>query len=216
MEVPRDRLDLKDDPALCRPPSVDQAWQCAELGSYTGSSPTLIWTSSSTAGSWWRVHRRVPPADGAAIRLPAPLTAGQVIRARQTLTGNTSNWSAPVTVRDHTLDYPAGLPGRQINPAPVYRCGRRTGVSNLLLGSDVSIIADGVEVGRISGAKTQQGVDHRAVIRAGPVWRSPSRRCARTSARLPPPKSRSRRPRPFPCLGSCRPTRAANRSRSRT
>ena len=62
-------------------------------------------------------------------------------------------------VRDHTKDYPAGPPRPEINPAPVYKCGSRTGVSNLLIGGDVWITADAVEVGRVKGCQKMTGVD---------------------------------------------------------
>ena len=91
--------------------------------------------------------------------LPNPLTAGQKIRARQKFGGVTSAWSAPITVGDHTVDFPAGPPRPEINPAPVYECGGAPGVANLLVGSDVWITADAVEVGRVSGRRRQQGVN---------------------------------------------------------
>src|SRR5262249_62364305 len=43
--------------------------------------------------------------------------------------------------------------------APVYKCGSRTGVRNLLIGCKVWITADGVEVGSVTGAKEHQGVN---------------------------------------------------------
>jgi hypothetical protein len=49
-------------------------------------------------------------------------------------------------------------PDREIDPAPVYKCGSRTGVANLLIGCNVWITADGMEVGRVDGA-----VQHRVV-----------------------------------------------------
>ena len=62
-------------------------------------------------------------------------------------------------MRDHTQDYPDGPPRPRIDPAPVYQCGSRTGVSNLLTGCDVWITADAVEVGRVKGAAQHQGVN---------------------------------------------------------
>jgi hypothetical protein len=49
-------------------------------------------------------------------------------------------------------------PDREIDPAPVYKCGSRTGVANLLIGCNVWITADGMEVGRVDGAVQHQGV----------------------------------------------------------
>jgi hypothetical protein len=160
MEVPRDKLDLKDDPGVLSPPIVDPAWQCASVVAMHGfvAEATLdvevdgVVVILGAPGGF-------PLPNGAVLQVPAPLKAGQVLRARQSVGGATSDWSAEVRVRDHTLDFPAGPPRPQINPAPVYRCGRRTGVGNLLLGSEVWITADAVEVGRAPDAKTQQGVN---------------------------------------------------------
>jgi hypothetical protein len=99
-----------------------------------------------------------PQPQGVTLLLPTQLGAGDVVRARQKF-GVQSGWSAPKTARDHTEDYPAGPPRPQIDPAPVYECGSRTGVGNLLPGSDVWITADAVEVGRVKGAAEHQGVN---------------------------------------------------------
>jgi hypothetical protein len=72
--------------------------------------------------------------NGTTVPLPSALVLGQVVRARQNFGGATSNWSAPVTVRDHNIDYPTGPPRPEIEPAPVYKYGSRTGVNNLLTG----------------------------------------------------------------------------------
>jgi hypothetical protein len=81
------------------------------------------------------------------------------VRARQKAIGRTSGWSSTITVRDHTKDYPAGPPRPEINPAPVYQCGIRTGVGNLLPGGHVWITADAVKVGDVNGCAAQQGVN---------------------------------------------------------
>jgi hypothetical protein len=62
-------------------------------------------------------------------------------------------------VRDHILDYPGGPPRPIVKPAPVFKCGVRTGVGNLLSGGNVWITADGAEVGRVNGCAQQQGVN---------------------------------------------------------
>src|SRR6185436_18226675 len=59
---------------------------------------------------------------------------------------------------DHTADFPAGPPRPQVFPTPLYECGSRTGVDNLLGGGNVWITADGVEVGRVDGCAARQGV----------------------------------------------------------
>ena len=92
--------------------------------------------------------------------LRTAIVAGQKARVRQHHGGATSSWAAEVEVRDHTVDYPAGPPRPQVYPAPVYACGSRTGVGNLLGGGNVWIPADGAEVGRVDGCGApQQGVN---------------------------------------------------------
>jgi hypothetical protein len=100
-----------------------------------------------------------PEPNGCVVPLANALDTGWVVRVRQHFGGATSDWSSPQTVRDHTVDYPAGPPRPVVNPAPVFKCGSRTGVGNLLSGANVWITANGVEVGRVNGATQQQGIN---------------------------------------------------------
>jgi len=160
MEIPRDRLKLRDDKSVISPPSLDPVYQCATVVVVRGfiANATLdVRVDGTTVVTGFPGGFPVP--NGAVVPLPAALVANQTVRARQKFAGATSAWSAPLTVRDHTVDYPAGPPRPEINPAPVYECGVRTGVANLLVGSEVWITADGVEVGRVAGAAAHQGVN---------------------------------------------------------
>ncbi|REG48757.1 hypothetical protein B0G80_5045 [Paraburkholderia sp. BL6669N2] len=159
-EVPTKRLELEDNRFLS-PPVVQQTlYQCAVAVCVIGYdvdasldvevNGTVV-VSGAPGG--------FPQPQGAVIKLPQPLVAGNVVRARQTSGGVTSGWSSALTARDHTVDFPDGLPRPEINPAPVYRCGARTGVSNLLAGCDVWVTADGAQVGKVSGAAPHQGID---------------------------------------------------------
>lgn len=152
-EVPNDELDLPDDRGVLSPPIVyDPHYQCSNVVLVLGFVPQAdlevevngVVVAGITAG--------FPMPHGQAVPVPTALRAGDVVRARQTVGGTTSDWSSPVTVRDHTVDYPAGPPRPQVNPAPVHECGSRTGVSNLLVGCNVWITADGTEAGRVNGA----------------------------------------------------------------
>ncbi|MGH3145245.1 MAG: hypothetical protein ACRDTR_05535 [Rubrobacter sp.] len=158
--VERERLDLRDNPELLSPPVVvEPLYGCAAavtVQSYAPGAEIEIRVDASIVAT---APGGFPWPDGVTIQLPAPLVAGERVRARQRTTMAQSDWSAPVTVRDHTRDYPAGPPRPEINPAPVYRCGVRTGVSNLLTGGDVWITADGAEVGRVQGCSQHQGVN---------------------------------------------------------
>src|SRR5260370_28856760 len=98
-----------------------------------------------------------PAPFGVTIPLSAALDVGWAVRARQNHGGATSPWSATIKVRDHTADYPAGPPRPELFPAPLYKCGVRTGVGNLLVGCNVRITSDGTTVGAVDGANDPQG-----------------------------------------------------------
>ena len=160
-EVDIEKLRFKDDRRLISPPIVvAPLYQCATAVTIIGYLPQArldvqvdgITVINDAPGGF-------PMPNGATLPLPAPLVAGQKVRARQQTSAATSNWSPEVTVGDHTIDFPTGPPRPEINPAPVHRCGSRTGVSNLLTGCNVWIHADGVEVGRVNGAAAHQGVN---------------------------------------------------------
>jgi hypothetical protein len=158
-DVPRERLQLRESPELLSPPWLAALYQCATAVTVQGcvSDAEL---ELEVGGSVVVTHvAGFADPLGELIALPAPLVTGQQVRARQRLGGALSAWSVPVTVRDHREDLPAGPPRPEINPGPVYKCGCRTGVGDLLAGADVWITADGAEVGRVSGCSTQQGVD---------------------------------------------------------
>lgn len=157
-----DRLDLRPDDQLLSPPWLGEPlYQCATAVTVFGFVPHADLeievdgsvTVSATAG--------FPEPVGETLPLPSPLVAGQAVRVRQRSPGGPiSAWSDPILARDHQADYPAGPPRPQINPSPVFQCGSRTGVSNLLGGGNVWITADGAEVGRVNGCATpQQGVN---------------------------------------------------------
>ncbi|WP_165067072.1 alpha/beta hydrolase [Paludisphaera rhizosphaerae] len=158
-EVPRDRLELKEDPKLLSPPYLAQPYACAVAVTVYGFVPHATIEIEVAGVSVVTQPVGFPEPVGATLKLPAPLTAGQAVRARQMLGPGVSDWSAPVTALDHTKDFPAGPPRPEINPAPVYKCGIRTGVDNLLAGGTVWITADGATVGKVVGCNPHQGVD---------------------------------------------------------
>ncbi len=159
-EVPRQELDLRDDRELLSPPIVSEPlYRCATTVTVLGFVPHAEIDVEVNGMIEATVVAGYPVPHGELIPLPNPLNAGQQVRARQRTSSAQSLWSASVIVRDHTQDYPAGPPRPQINPAPVYQCGSRTGVSNLLTGGNVWIAANGNEVGRVDGCREHQGVN---------------------------------------------------------
>src|SRR5215207_6223773 len=160
MEVEREGLKLEDDPKTLSPPLVDPAWQCGTVVVVRGFVPgAMLDVSVDGTEVVSGAPGGHPLPDGALITLPAALVADQEVRARQQFDLAVSDWSPPVFARDHTKEYPAGPPRPHINPAPLHECGVRTGVANLLVGSEVWLTADGTEVGRVAGSKEHQGVN---------------------------------------------------------
>ncbi|RDK03016.1 hypothetical protein [Paraburkholderia lacunae] len=159
-EVPTERLKLKETRFLSPPVVGEPLYQCAKALVILGFDPGATLDVERNGALFLSgVPGGFPQPQGAILSLPAALAAGDVIRARQKANGLTSGWSVAVTVRDHTQDFPDGPPRPQIDPAPVYQCGSRTGVNNLLTGCDVWITADGVEVGKVKGAAPHQGIN---------------------------------------------------------
>ncbi|SRR5258705_152586 len=110
-EVPTEGLRFKDSRLLSPPQVGAPLYQCA----------TAIVVYGFDVGAKLDVRRNgtivlaavpggFPQPSGALLALPAPLVAGDVIRARQKSAGMTSAWSSAVTVRDHTQDFPDGPP----------------------------------------------------------------------------------------------------------
>jgi hypothetical protein len=163
-EHPADEFDLKDDPSVLSPPIVaEPLYACGESVTVLGFVPGAtieVELDGAVVASGISVH---PDPGGEAFGLATALIAGSIVRARQSTAAGTSDWSAPAAVRDHSVDYPAGPPRPQIDPAPVYECGSRTGVTNLLRGCSVWITADAAERGRVDDAQQGEG----AVVHQG-------------------------------------------------
>src|SRR5262245_34923364 len=159
-EIRRREAHLDEDPKLLSPPVVvEPLYQCATVVQVLGGvseAKIEVEVNGVVAGSGV-VHVVLP--YGITVVVPA-LKANDKVRARQTTATAQSDWSAPVvTVRDHTQDFPAGPPRPEIFPLPLYKCGIRTGVGNLLVGGNVWVTADNVEVGRVNGCGNPQGVN---------------------------------------------------------
>ena len=157
--IERERVELKDDPKVISPPKLMQLYACSKVvkvDSFKMNATIDIEINGVIVVS---AVVGFPEPNGAIVNVPNPLIAGQIVRTRQKSSGATSGWSDSITVRNYLDEYPAGLPRPVINPSPVYKCGIRTGVSNLLVGSNVSVRADGSNVGGASGCNNQQGVN---------------------------------------------------------
>jgi hypothetical protein len=156
--INRQEAHIQDDPKLLSPPQVVQPYQCATVVQVLfGVSEATIEVELNGAIVGSAVVHTVLPYG---ITVPVPkLVVNDKIRARQTTASAQSDWSTVVTARDHTLDFPAGPPRPEIFPLPLFKCGVRTGVDNLLVGGNVWVTADGAEVGRVNGCGNPQGVN---------------------------------------------------------
>lgn len=194
-EVPRHDVPLNDEGPLSPPIVAEPLYRCASAVTVLGFVPHAeIDVEVAGAVVLTRVAGFSDP-DGETFPLPAPLESMQVVRARQRVGARTSDWSAPVTVRSHLEDYPAGLPRPQVNPAPVHQCGSRTGVSNLLIGCNVWITAETTEVGRVDGAAAHQGVNVAPDYGLGQSVRAHAELCSDPS---PPSEKHITQPPPVP------------------
>ena len=151
--------NLRENPKLLSAPVIQEPlYQCAVSVTVLSFEPNAT-IDVAVNGAVTSGPGGFPFPDGVTIKLPAKLIAGQKVRARQKLGGVTSPWTPVIIVGDHTKDFPAGPPRPQINPAPVYKCGVRTGVGNLLPGGHVWITTNAAKVGDVNGCAAQQGVN---------------------------------------------------------
>lgn len=81
------------------------------------------------------------------IALGAALVPGDVVTATQVVDSVETGPSRDAVVRDHRVDFPAGLPRSRIHPDLVYQCGRVIADHGHLPGSNVSVFRGGSPAG---------------------------------------------------------------------
>ena len=166
-EVPTDELDLQDDRSVISPPVLKvPLYACAEIIVALSFLPHAELEFEVNGATFTRTGD-FPEPDGQPFALPDPLEIGWQVRARQHHDGRTSEWTPMFTVVDHTVEYPAGPPRPQINPAPVHECGARTGVSNLLTGCTVWVNGNGAQRGLRQGGQGAPGREREPRLRRG-------------------------------------------------
>lgn len=72
------------------------------------------------------------------------LIPGDVITATQEFNGVLSDPSDPATVRDHKVDFPAGLPKPDIDPKLIYQCGNTIAVKHVP-GAKLTVFVNGTD-----------------------------------------------------------------------
>jgi dienelactone hydrolase len=165
VEIPRDKARIEDNPKTLSPPIITQPlYGCSKSVNITGYVPNATLDLEVDGVVVVANFPGLSPTPwGALIKLPVPFKTDQMpsqkVRARQNFGGATSNWTDIVTVRDHSADFPAGLPRPELFPLPLNQCGIRTGIGNLIVGCDVQILVEGNPNGSIQGANNPQGVN---------------------------------------------------------
>ena len=72
------------------------------------------------------------------------LVPGDVVTATQEFNGALSDPSDPATVRDHKVDFPAGLPKPDIDPKLIYQCGNTIAVKHVA-GAKLTVFVNGTD-----------------------------------------------------------------------
>ena len=115
-------VDYPDDVGYVSPPIViDPLYQCATQVAVRGAmldAKVDLYINGTNKGTV--VPARNP--DKIEFNVPA-LVVGDIATATQEFNGVLSSPSAPVIVRDHTLDFPSGLPAPAIDPILIHECG---------------------------------------------------------------------------------------------
>lgn len=134
--------DKRDDPDVVGPPIVlGPLYACAEAVEVSGG----IYGAKLTV--------RIDGVDVASTTVAEPsqtivavptLVAGQVVTALQEEGGTVSAESQPVTVIDHTVAYPNGLPAPEIDPTLIHECGRTIAVRHVR-GAKVTVFTNGAD-----------------------------------------------------------------------
>ena len=132
--------DVQDNPAFLSPPMViDPIYACASkvaVRSGVLNAKLTVFVNGAAVGS-----RTVHDPDKEDFNVPA-LMIGDVVTAQQKLGGALSAMSAPVTARDHKLDYPSGLPKPVIDPTLVYECADLIAVRGVP-GATITVFSNG-------------------------------------------------------------------------
>jgi hypothetical protein len=134
--------DTKDNPDVVSPPLViGPLYACAEAVEVGGGVYGAKLTVSIDGTPEPAVMVTTPSRT--IVSVPA-LVAGQVVDAVQEVGGVISDPSNAVTVIDHTVAYPDGLPVPVIDPKVIYECGRTIAVRHVR-GAEVTVFTNGAD-----------------------------------------------------------------------
>ena len=121
--------DTRDNPEVVSPPIViGPLYACAsgvEVAGGTYGAKITVSVNGTAQGS---ATVTMPSKTMVSV---SPLVAGDVVTAVQDVNGVVSAESGPVTVIDHTVAYPSGLPAPTIDPTVIYQCGHTIAVRHV-------------------------------------------------------------------------------------
>lgn len=147
-------FDVPDDPAFVSPPIVidPPLYRCATKVAVRSAKLDAELTLFVNGTAIDTVIVRNPNLEE--FDIPAlAITDGvpDVVTAQQNSDGVLSALSAPVTVRDHTADFPAGLPTPEIAPTLIHECAEVIAVRQVP-GATVTVFSNGVDPRSGSGS----------------------------------------------------------------
>lgn len=140
-------VDVADDPGVVSPPQViGPLYQCASQVAVRGGlldAKLTLRINGADVGS--RIARN-PTAEVFGV---PELKTGDVVTALQESGGFVSPESPPEIVRDHTVDFPAGLPAPTIDPTLIHECAETIAVHHVP-GAKLTVYSDGGSPSTIS------------------------------------------------------------------
>jgi len=136
-EVP---VDVKDDPNLISPPQIiEPLYACASMVSVKGAiygAKVTLFINGTDVGSLI-AHSTVQET----FNVP-DLVVGDVVETLQDFNGVVSAMSAKAIVKDHQVDFPAGLPAPSMDPTLIYECANNIAVRHVP-GAKLTVYSNG-------------------------------------------------------------------------
>lgn len=133
---------IPDDYSFISPPIIiDPLYACATKLAVSGTlldAKVSVYINGSYVDS--KISRSPSQLD---FDVPT-LQVGDVVTATQEFNGVLSDPSDPVTVGDHKVDFPAGLPKPKIDPTLIYECGNTIAVRHIP-GAELTVYVNGVD-----------------------------------------------------------------------
>ncbi|MCP4542633.1 MAG: hypothetical protein GY832_36385 [Chloroflexi bacterium] len=182
--------EIQNDPGVVSPPILHEPLlRCGTAVRVSGFAPGAIIRILEGGSNVIGDDIGFDP-DGQMIALDVQLEDDWLITAVQEIDASTSDPSNEAEVRDHTEEYPSGLPRPEINALPLYRCGIATVVSNLPEGGELKVFSDARTdpIGWGSGVRSSHSVGINPPFKVGHGITAIGSICEIESPRSIPPR----------------------------